>query len=372
MFGTILITACTLMHLYVFWRISATPLVRRRFSRETIFLGGMGLWILFILGRTIGHDGTGTAAGMLELAGMNWLAGSFLLFVSYLSLDLVTGFGFFFPRISPRLRNGAFAAGCLLSAIALVQGIRPPAMQSHTVHLSGLSEALDGAVVVALSDMHLGSQNGKTWLDARIAQVLAEQPDLIVLLGDIFEGHGGDRQGLIPTMAKLSAPLGVWAVLGNHDHHGSGESQTFMEAAGIGVLRNRWQEIGSGLSLAGVDDLTSHRRAGRNGDPVAEALKGRPAGPTILLSHSPLKIENAAAAGVNLMLSGHTHGGQVWPFGYLVRLVYPLLEGMHQVNGMPVIISRGTGTWGPRMRLWKRSEILRITLYRAQDQSPLI
>jgi predicted MPP superfamily phosphohydrolase len=83
----------------------------------------------------------------------------------------------------------------------------------------------------------------------------------------------------------------------------------------------------------------------------------------VLLSHTPWQADRAARAGAELMLSGHTHGGQIWPFGYLVQTAYPLLAGRYDVDGMPMIVSRGTGTWGPRMRLWHRSEILRVTLH---------
>ena len=93
-----------------------------------------------------------------------------------------------------------------------------------------------------------------------------------------------------------------------------------------------------------------------------KALSGRPPGATVFLSHTPWETEKAAGAGAGLMLSGHTHGGQIWPFSYMVRLRYPLLGGRYDVNGMTVIVCRGTGTWGPRMRLWRPGEILRITL----------
>ena len=95
---------------------------------------------------------------------------------------------------------------------------------------------------------------------------------------------------------------------------------------------------------------------------VEQTLANRPPGAVILLSHSPLLADVAATAGAGLMLSGHTHNGQIWPFGYLVRLSYPLLGGRYEVGGMPVIVCCGTGTWGPRMRLWRPGEILRITL----------
>ncbi len=95
---------------------------------------------------------------------------------------------------------------------------------------------------------------------------------------------------------------------------------------------------------------------------MTRALAGRAPGATILLSHAPSQANRVSAAGVDLMLSGHTHGGQIWPFGYLVRREYPLLAGEYAVGGMTVIVCRGTGTWGPRMRLWHPGEILRITL----------
>ncbi|MBP7297444.1 MAG: metallophosphoesterase, partial [Acidobacteria bacterium] len=95
----------------------------------------------------------------------------------------------------------------------------------------------------------------------------------------------------------------------------------------------------------------------------------RPPGATILLSHTPWEAERAASAGVGLMLSGHTHGGQIWPFGEIVRTAYPLLAGEYIVDGMTVIVSRGAGTWGPRMRLWHSGEILRITLHPAERLS---
>jgi hypothetical protein len=142
-----------------------------------------------------------------------------------------------------------------------------------------------------------------------------------------------------------------------------------MEKARFKVLRNRWAEVRPGLIVAGVDDLTSKRRSGIKGDFLAQALKNRPEGAAILLSHTPWEAEKAASYGVGLMLSGHTHGGQIWPFDYLVRLAYPLLEGRYEVDGMPVIVTRGAGTWGPRMRLWGPGEILKVTL-RSKEKFP--
>ncbi len=363
MFGTVLISIFSMMHIYVFWRAASVPYVKLRVSRKILIGTGLLLWIISFLGRVIGHGGTGALAETLEFFGMNWMAVIFLLFIPLLAIDITTLFGILMPRISASLRGWALLAGALLSLFALFQGLRPPVIEPYEVSLPSLPKAFDGTVFVALSDMHLGSQLGERWLADRIAQVQALRPDLVVLLGDIFEGHSPPAGPLIAKFKQLSAPLGVWAVPGNHEFHGRENMSQFAEV-GIKILRNAWSEPKPGLVLAGVDDLTTRYRRGQGGDPISQALAGRPPGTAILFSHTPWQAPQAAAAGVGLMLCGHTHGGQIWPFDYLVRSRYPLLEGRYDVNGMPVIVSRGTGTWGPRMRLWRPGEILRVTLRR--------
>ncbi len=361
---SILIAVVTLMHGYLFWRAASAPFVRRHVSRKVLIGTGLALWAVFVAGRILGHDGTGAMARSLELLGMTWMAMLFLLTVSLLAIELVSGFGFFLSRLAPSLRGVALFIGGTLSVIALVQGLRPPVVRNYDVYFSDLPRELEGTVLVAMSDLHLGSQLGKRWLEARVAQVQEQQPDLVVLLGDVFEGHGATQDELLPALRRLSAPLGVWAVPGNHESHGDNNpGLSLIKAAGFGLLINRPVAVRPGLVLVGVEDLTSYRRAGRNDDPLAKVLAERPPGATILLSHTPWQETTAVNAGVELMLSGHTHGGQVWPFGYLTRLFYPLLEGRYEIDGMTVIVCRGTGTWGPRMRLWHPGEILRVTLH---------
>ena len=363
MFGTILLSVCTFMHVYVFWRAASVPVVARHVPVKLIVAIGVVLWAIFFLGRVYGHGGIGFLAATLEFFGMTWMAVLFLTFISLLAVDLVSGFGFLLPRLAPSLRGWALVAGGVLSVIALFQGLRPPVVRSYEVRLPDLPEEMDGTVLVGMSDLHLGSMLGARWLAARVAQVRKQRPDLVVLLGDLVEGHGEPQGALLLVMSRLSAPLGVWAVSGNHEFHGRRNAGLrLIEEAGFQVLNDRWVELRPGLVLAGVNDLTARHRAGYDGDPIAEALRGRPPGATILLSHTPWDTEEAARAGVGLMLSGHTHGGQLWPFGYLVRLSYPLLGGRYEVDGMTVIVCRGTGTWGPRMRLWRPGEILRVTI----------
>ena len=361
MFGVILIFVVTLMQGYVFWRAASVPFVGRRISRRSLTGIGFALWATFLLGRFIGEE-AGFVASSLEFLGITWMAMLFLTSVALLAAEAATGFGFFLTKLAPRLRGAALVAGGMLSAFALTQGLRAPVVQSYDVYLADLHGEFDGVVIVALSDLHLGSMLGERWLAARVEQVRAERPGAVVLLGDIFEGHGAPGDELLAALRGLSAPLGIWAVLGNHEFHGSRTDNTALfEKAGAHLLRNAWVELRPGLVLAGVDNLTaSNSEAGAS---LAKALMGRPAGATILLSHAPLPANAVTGKGVNLMLSGHTHGGQIWPFGYLVRQRFPLFEGRYEIDGMTAIVSRGTGNWGPRMRLWRPAEILRITLH---------
>jgi len=363
-FGGILLIVITILHVYVFWRASSVPLLKRHVSRKILIRTAIVLWLVFFFGRFIGHGGTGTLAVALEFLGMTWMAVVFLMTVSLLMVDIATGFGFVLPRLAPFLRGCALAAGALLSVIALVQGLRSPVFQDYDIDLSGLLPEMDGTVIVAMSDLHVGTLISKQWLEARVAQVMSQRPDLIFLLGDILEGHDEPKEELLDVLHRLSAPLGVWAVLGNHEFHGrDNTSAALMNYDGIRVLNNSWVEVRPSLILAGVDDLTANHRFGNSRDPISKALAGRPTGATILLSHTPWHADRIAADGVGLMLSGHTHGGQIWPFGYLVQHIYPLLGGRYKVNDMTVIVCRGTGTWGPRMRLWRPGEILRVTLH---------
>ena len=363
MFITILSFIVSLMHGYLFWRIASLPWFNNSYLRKHLWIAALIIWLLFILGSVLGHGNDGWFSSVMERLAMDWLGVLFIATTVMLAVDMMTGFGLWAKHYLTWLRGGGLLLAGLLIAIAMVQGLRPPVVVSHDVILSELPPEMDGTTLLVLSDLHLGSQLGTDWLADRVAQVQALQPDIIVLLGDNFEGHGEPDPALLPVLSELKAPLGVYAVTGNHEHFGDISSTvTFIERTGIQWLRDRWLQIRPGLILAGVEDLTMHWRNGQSGDYVTPMLVGSPEGATVLFSHSPLQVMQAADAGADLMLSGHTHGGQIWPFGYLVEQFYPYLVGRHEISNMSLIISRGTGLWGPRMRLWQPAEILFITL----------
>jgi hypothetical protein len=239
-------------------------------------------------------------------------------------------------------------------------------VQDYEVRLANLPAEDDGLVIAVISDLHMGRFLDGEWLATRIEQVNALRPDVVILLGDVFEGDSqSERQaGMKDMLRSISARYGVWAVTGNHESHGGRDvSVRFLENAGVHMLRNEWTEVSPGLVIGGVDDGGHQDLPGESAGRVRQVLASKPSGVvSIFLSHRPQMTNEAAAAGVGLMLCGHTHGGQIWPFSYVVGFVNPLLAGRYEMDGMPVIVSRGTGTWGPRMRLSSPSEILRITL----------
>lgn len=363
MFVLILIAVVSLMHGYLFLRIASLPLVSHYLPGKWFWSVALVLWLLFVLGAVYGHDGHGGLAGWMERIAMDWLGVLFISSSVMLGIDLLTGFGLWARSYLVRLRSiGLLLAGLMVS-IALVQGGRAPVVVQYEVALPGLPQVLDGTKVAVLSDLHLGSQLGAPWLAARIQQVKALNADMILLLGDIFEGHGKPNPELTQQFQQLKAPLGVYAVTGNHEFHGdTGADIAMTERAGVVWLRDRRQEVAPGLFIAGVDDRGVRRRKGETNKIIGKLMDGPRQGATILLSHSSWQAEEAAENGVGLMFSGHTHGGQIWPFGYVVRQYYPLFAGRYDVSGMTVIVSRGTGLWGPRMRLWRPGEILEVTL----------
>lgn len=373
MFFLIVLTIWAGMHAYVFWRIASVPFISAHIHTGVLATVAVALAGVYILARVIEAFGPRSVARVLEYFGANWIGVLFLIFTCLLATDVVTGFGFFAPKLAPTLRGFALIAALAMSAIAFVQAWRAPIVSSYEVRLPNLPAAQDGTVVVVASDLHLGAMADEKWLAPRLAEIEAQRPDLLILAGDIVEGHGESAQQMIPAMRRFHAPLGVWAVYGNHETYGPDHTDTrLLEAANFNVLHDEWKEVRPGLIIAGVDDLTTRRR--RNSAPltpfVDRAFANRPANiATIYVSHSPMLAERAAERGAGLMLSGHTHNGQIWPFKYIVQIMYPWIQGRYEVNGMSLIVCRGTGTWGPRMRLWQRGEILRITLRSPETQA---
>jgi predicted MPP superfamily phosphohydrolase len=360
MYGIYMTLVSALLLAYVIWRASSIPRFRK-VPRPAFLCAVLFLALLLFLGRFLGHDASGPWAALFEFLSMTLVGSLFLVFTCLFPVDLLLGFGCFFPRRAAKIRGWAMLAGCLLALLALFQGLRPPRIVRYEVRLPGLPRALAGTRLVALSDLHLGALIGPGWLQARVSQVLALKPDMILVLGDIFEGHGASPANFFPALRRLKAPLGVWAVDGNHASHGSpSTSVAETDASPLRTLRDELVQPAPGLFLAGRRHLSRHDR--QQAVPEWNPGRNHAPGALVLMAHVPAAAKSAARAGVGLMLSGHTHGGQIWPLSIATRVVNPLLAGRYEIEGMTVLVSRGTGTWGPRMRLWPPGEIMVVTL----------
>ena len=352
-------------HLYAFHRFLSVPGLARLLPVALRWPLALLLWLSYPLGRALAHRYPWGRA--VEWAGAAWMGVLFLTVSALLAADLVTGFGRLWPSATLPARTAALAVAWILSVAALVQGLLPPRVVKYEVRVDRLPGERGRLRVVQISDLHLGTLLGESWLERRVGEVAALSPDLLLVTGDLVDGSVGEVRPLVPVLRRLEAPLGVWGVTGNHEFYaGLERSLALYEEAGIRVLRDGWAEAAPGLVLSGVDDLTARRQLGLDGRALDGAFRGIPAGSLVLyLSHSPLRVGEAARLGARVMFSGHTHGGQIWPFTYLAAVAYPHQAGRYALGGMDLIVSRGTGTWGPRMRLFRRSEIVVVDLVRA-------
>lgn len=364
MFFFIFLLIWALMHWYVLARLSSVPGIAGNIPTWVLIVAGVLLGSSYIASRVMERFGLDGSSHVLEYLGANWVGVVFLLMVCFLAADVITGFGLLMARWVPLIRAAALVAACVLAAIALVQAVRAPVVTEYEVRMPGLPAVADGTVLVVASDMHLGPMLDARWASARAEQIQSLRPDVLLLVGDICEAPRDTHDEWLPALQKFRAPHGVFLVTGNHEFYaGAGPIVELFGRAGFRVLHDEHVEALPGLTIAGVDDVAfRHRGTDEAGRAVDRAFANRPAGATVFLSHTPVLADRAAKDGAGLMFSGHTHNGQIWPFRYLVSLAFPLLTGRYNVDGATVIVGRGTGTWGPRMRLWQRGELLRVVL----------
>lgn len=277
------------------------------------------------------------------------------------------------PRIWARLQAGGVAAltGAAV-ALGLPAALRVPAVKRVQVPLARWPASLDGFRIVQITDLHIGPILGRSFAARLTEAVNALEPDLIAVTGDLVDGRVEHLREEVAPFEGLRARRGVFFVCGNHDFYsGAGGWVQRVSELGMRPLRNERVAIeheGGVFELAGVDDYRGDWRLGSTQD-LPAALAGRdPERPVVLLAHDPSTFSAAAAENVDLQLSGHTHGGQIWPFRWLVRLAVRWVEGLHRVGGSALYVSRGTGFWGPPIRLLAPAEITELTLRKGDPE----
>lgn len=263
------------------------------------------------------------------------------------------------------------ALGALaMSLIGFVHARRLAKVVQVTVPLRGLPEKLHGFRIVQISDIHVGPTIKQGYLSRIVDRVNALEADLIAITGDLVDGRVHELSDHTRPLAQLSARHGSYFVTGNHEYYSGALAWIHeLETLGLKVLLNEHVQLsheGETLVVAGVTDYTAGSfYADHQSDPMA-AIAGAPAEvPKILLAHQPRSAQAAEAAGFDLQLSGHTHGGQFWPWKYAVPLQQPYVAGLHKLQDLWIYVSRGTGYWGPPNRLGAPSEITCLTLVSA-------
>lgn len=234
--------------------------------------------------------------------------------------------------------------------------------------LGKLPRALDGFTIAQLTDLHVGGTIGRGFIEELVERTNALGADMIVLTGDLVDGSVEELRDAVAPLGKLRAPFGVFIVTGNHEYYsGAPQWVRHFESLGIRVLRNERVTIerdGGAFDLAGIDDYGARAFGGGHGPDLDRALAGRdPKRAVVLLAHQPRQVHAAAKHRVDLQLSGHTHGGQVWPWHYLVKLQQGgLLAGRYTIGETQLYVSRGPSYWGPPIRAGAPPEITRVIL----------
>jgi predicted MPP superfamily phosphohydrolase len=235
------------------------------------------------------------------------------------------------------------------------------------VRLKNLGGEMDGFTIVQITDVHIGNTVGRGFIEELVERVNRLQPDLVAVTGDLVDGDVGDLRDVAAPLAGLRAKHGVYFVTGNHEYYSGVEGWLKeLRTLGMRVLRNervRIERGGAGFDLAGVDDHGAGKFEGHGAD-YATALGERDRSvPVVLLAHQPRQVHEAARHGVDLQISGHTHGGQIWPWHYIVSLQQGgLLAGMYRVGETQLHVSRGAGYWGPPVRVGAPPELTRYIL----------
>ncbi|MEU8164361.1 metallophosphoesterase [Micromonospora parva] len=267
-------------------------------------------------------------------------------------------------------RGAAIFAGLTATGIT-GYGVRtalgPPQLDRVRIPLAKLPRSMDGLRIATVSDIHLGPLRGRAHTERIVAAINRLDADIVAVVGDLVDGSVAELGSAAAPLRDLRSRYGSFFVTGNHEYY-SGVEEWVQEVdrLGLRVLQNKRQEIqarGGVLDLAGVNDLTGAGTGLAAGPDFAAALGDRdPSRPVILLAHQPAAAMEAARYGVDLQLSGHTHGGQMVPFNLAVRLEQPVVSGLGEVDGTKVYVTNGAGFWGPPVRVGAEPQISLVEL----------
>jgi predicted MPP superfamily phosphohydrolase len=377
-----------LLHWYIWLRLVRDTALSgggRTVATAAIVSLGVALPASFVVGRLM----SAATARIVLFPVYVWMGVMFLILCLLLALDGAKLVAWIAAKVVPALR-GAFdptrriaisrltggavalvAAG--LGAVAIQQAARRVGVREVKVRLDRLPVRMHGTTIVQVTDIHVGSLQGRKFIEDMVETINRLDPDVIAITGDLVDGTVDRLRDAVAPLGELRARYGTFFVTGNHEYYATpdpaacaAEWTAELTRLGVRVLHNERVRIGddgAGYDLAGVPDWSARGYGAALAPDLARALSGRDESQElVLLAHQPKAIADAAKHGVGLQISGHTHGGQIWPWRYMVRLDQPFVSGLGRQGDTQIYVSRGTGTWGPPMRLAEPAEITRIVL----------
>ncbi|WP_236710806.1 metallophosphoesterase, partial [Streptomyces sp. 150FB] len=261
-----------------------------------------------------------------------------------------------------RIVGGAAATAGLATVGYGTYGVlRGPRVKRVTIPLAKLPRSAHGFRIAVVSDIHLGPILGRAHTQRVVDTINSTQPDLIAVVGDLVDGTVADLGPAAEPLNQLEAPFGSFFVTGNHEYYSDADAWVAqVRELGLRPLVNERVEI-PGFDLAGVNDIGGESQG--EGPDYAKALGDRDRARTsVLLAHQPVMIHDAVRQGVDLQLSGHTHGGQLWPGNYIAELANPTVAGLERYGDTQLYVTRGAGAWGPPVRVGAPSDVTVVRL----------
>jgi predicted MPP superfamily phosphohydrolase len=361
------------LHLYIYYKIKAAiALGTASIILLICFMAIMVLAPVFV--RLSERYGFESLARYLSYVGYTWMGIAFLFFLCSLLVDayrlaVYTG-GLLFkanPLVLLPSAKAALAVPAFMAAAILLYGLFEAVSirtERAVIQSPKIPEHIDTITIAQISDVHLGLIVRHGRLKGILREVERAKPDIVVSTGDLVDGQIDNLTGLGELLKNVDAPYGKFAVTGNHEFYaGLDQALRFTEKAGFTILRHEALAAAGSLTMVGIDDPTG-KRFGLSGALSEQSLlsKVSPERFTILLKHQPVVDRNSAGL-FDLQLSGHTHGGQIFPINLLVWLFYPVHSGLTRLeNGSYLYVSRGSGTWGPPIRFLSPPEVTIIEL----------
>jgi uncharacterized protein len=393
MFGVIIGVLVALAHWYL-WKRLVKDTTRPGMARRVGAVAAVVLALLVFATVALGRSVPPSVGQWFSWPGYIWFALMFYLFLITLLLEL--------PRLALRgwvrrrpleatattstepaaptsdvgrrlflsrgLALAAGAASVSLVGTGLVSALGPPDLLRIRIPLRRLDPSLAGFRIAVVSDIHLSAILRRSHTERLVRMINESEPDLVAIVGDLADGTVADLGDAAAPLADLVSREGSFFVTGNHEYFIDPDGWVReLDRLGVHTLRNertRISRAAASFDLAGVTDVSG--RAHHDAPDFDRALAGRsPTDPVVLLAHQPVQVTDAAARGVDLQLSGHTHGGQLYPFHYVVAASQPSLAGLSKVDSTWLYVTRGAGFWGPPVRVGAPPDITLVELHPA-------